>query len=96
MKRVLVISTSPRVKSNSDALADEFIRGAKEAGHEVEKISIRENAIINKFGADKRFYTCSAENMTAAELVAFLEAKGKFMPAEGDGFTADRSKMCNH
>ena len=54
------------------------------------------NAIINKFGADERFYTCSAENMTAAELVAFLEAKGKFMPAGGDGFTADRSKMCNH
>ena len=41
MKRVLVISASPRVRSNSDALADEFIRGAKEAGHEVEKISIR-------------------------------------------------------
>lgn len=54
------------------------------------------NAIINKFGADERFYTCSAENMTAAELVAFLEAKGKFMPVGGDGFTADRSKMCNH
>ena len=33
---------------------------------------------------------------TAAELVAFLEAKGKFMPAGGDGFSADRSKMCNH
>ena len=54
------------------------------------------SAIINKFGADERSYTCSAENMTAAELVAFLEAKGKFMPAEGDGFTADRSKMSNH
>ena len=54
------------------------------------------NAIINKFGADERFYTCSAENMTAAELVAFLEAKGKFMPTGNDGFTADKSKMCNH
>lgn len=54
------------------------------------------NAIITKFGAEERFYTCSAENMTAAELVAFLEAKGKFMPASGDGFTADKSKMCNH
>lgn len=53
-------------------------------------------AIINKFGADERFYTCSAENMTAAELVAFLEAKGKFMPASNHGFTADKSKMCNH
>ena len=45
MKRILVISTSPRVKSNSDALANEFIRGAKEAGHEVEKVSIREKNI---------------------------------------------------
>ena len=45
MKRILVISTSPRVKSNSDALANEFIRGAKEAGHEVETVSIREKNI---------------------------------------------------
>lgn len=54
------------------------------------------DAIIRKFGADERFYTCSAENMTSDELISFLEAKGKFMPATGDGFTADRSKMCNH
>jgi len=53
-------------------------------------------AITDKFGTDERFYTCSAENMTAAELVDFLEAKGKFMPAQGDGFTADKTKMCNH
>ena len=38
---VLVISTSPRIRSNSDALANEFVRGAQEAGHEVEKISLR-------------------------------------------------------
>ncbi|MDO4211907.1 MAG: hypothetical protein Q4D23_09390 [Bacteroidales bacterium] len=31
MKHVLVISTSPRYHSNSDALADVFARGAKEA-----------------------------------------------------------------
>lgn len=54
------------------------------------------NAIIAKFGADERFYTCSTENMTAAELVDFLEAKGKFRPARDNGFTADKSKMCNH
>jgi len=53
-------------------------------------------AITDKFGTDERFYTCSSENMTAAELVDFLEAKGKFMPAQGDGFTADKTKMCNH
>lgn len=40
-KKVLVLSTSLRQKSNSDALAEAFMRGAKEAGHEVEKISLR-------------------------------------------------------
>lgn len=54
------------------------------------------NAINDKFGDDERFYTCSAEGMTAAELVSFLESKGKFMPTSDEGFTADRTKMCNH
>ena len=40
-KKVLVISTSLRQQSNSDALAEAFMRGAEEAGHEVEKISMR-------------------------------------------------------
>lgn len=37
-KRVLVISASPRRGGNTDLLCDEFVRGAKEAGGEVEKI----------------------------------------------------------
>ncbi len=40
MKRIVVISTSLRAHSNSDALANEFIRGAQDAGHTVEKISL--------------------------------------------------------
>ena len=40
-KKVLILSTSPRVNSNSEALADAFGRGAEEAGHSVEKISLR-------------------------------------------------------
>ena len=39
-KHVLVISTSLRKASNSDLLADEFARGAKDAGNSVEKISL--------------------------------------------------------
>lgn len=39
-KKVLILSTSPRKGSNSDALAEEFAKGAKESGHEVEKISL--------------------------------------------------------
>lgn len=40
MKKVIVISTSLRTGSNSDMLADRFVEGALQAGHEVEKISL--------------------------------------------------------
>ncbi|MGI6401627.1 MAG: flavodoxin family protein [Thermoguttaceae bacterium] len=40
-KKVLIISTSLRANSNSDALAREFARGAKEAGNEVEVLSLQ-------------------------------------------------------
>ncbi|MCR4773772.1 MAG: flavodoxin family protein [Prevotella sp.] len=40
MKKVLIISTSPRKDGNSDMLAQEFMRGAKEAGNEVEYVSL--------------------------------------------------------
>ena len=39
-KRVIVLSTSLRKHGNSDTLADAFAKGAKEAGHQVEKISL--------------------------------------------------------
>lgn len=44
-KKVLVLSASPRRKGNSDYLCDEFIRGAKEAGHETEKIFFHDKKI---------------------------------------------------
>ena len=40
-KNVLIISTSLRAGSNSDILARECERGAKEAGNEVEFISLK-------------------------------------------------------
>lgn len=40
MKKVIVISTSLRVGSNSDMLADKFIEGAQAAGNEVEKLRL--------------------------------------------------------
>ncbi|MEE0762079.1 MAG: flavodoxin family protein [Acutalibacteraceae bacterium] len=40
MKKVLIISTSLRRNSNSDYIAREFERGAKDAGNEVEFISL--------------------------------------------------------
>ena len=44
-KKILVISTSLRQRSNSETLADAFIRGAKAAGHEVEKVSLKNKSI---------------------------------------------------
>lgn len=45
MKNVLIISSSLRKGSNSEALADEFARGATEAGNRVDKISLRDKDI---------------------------------------------------
>lgn len=38
VKKVLAISASPRKGGNSDILCDQFLRGAQESGHSVEKI----------------------------------------------------------
>ena len=45
MKKVLILSGSPRKNGNSDILCDEFMRGATEAGNEVEKIRVAEKKI---------------------------------------------------
>ena len=39
-KNVLILSTSLRKGGNSETLADYFLNGAKDAGHNVEKISL--------------------------------------------------------
>ena len=44
-KIVLILSGSPRKGGNSDLLCDEFLRGAKEAGNDVEKIRVAEKKI---------------------------------------------------
>ncbi len=55
------------------------------------------DAIKEHFGTEELFYTCSAEGMTAEELVDFLAERGKFMPYnDTDDFTVDTTKICNH
>lgn len=49
-KKVLILSGSPHKGGNSDILCDEFLRGAQEAGNEVEKIRV----------AAKKVAPCSA------------------------------------
>lgn len=45
MKKVLILSGSPRLGGNSDLLCDEFMKGAKEGGHQVEKINVAKKNI---------------------------------------------------
>ena len=44
-KKVLILSTSLRKGSNSEALAKEFEKGAKEAGHDVEIVYMHDKTI---------------------------------------------------
>lgn len=52
-------------------------------------------AIIDRFGEAARFYTCSAENMTANELVEFLAKREKVIETEA-GFNTAPDKICDH
>lgn len=45
MKKVLVISTSLRPRSNSNALANEFARGAADSGNKVKTVSLWDKEI---------------------------------------------------
>ena len=60
MKKILIISASPRKGGNSDLLCDEFARGASSAGHEVEKIRLAEKKIGFCIGcyACRKFNRC--------------------------------------
>ncbi len=43
-KKVLIISSSPRKGGNSETLAAAFAKGAREVGHQVETVYLREKA----------------------------------------------------
>lgn len=45
MKKVLIISTSLRSNANSEILAQEVEKGAKDAGHEVEFVTLKDKEI---------------------------------------------------
>lgn len=43
--KVLILSSTPRKGGNSDILCDQFAKGAREAGHQVEKVRLAEKNI---------------------------------------------------
>jgi multimeric flavodoxin WrbA len=64
-KNILVLTGSPRRKGNSDMLADAFIEGAKEAGHQVTKIETARKKISGCIACNTCFSkgkACSIDN----------------------------------
>lgn len=60
-KKVLILSGSPRKNGNSDILCNEFMKGAKESGNEVEKIRVSEKNI----GYCRACYACKETGICA-------------------------------
>ena len=50
MKNILIFCGSPRKGGNSDLLCEQFMAGAQEAGHRVEKIFVQEHKIAPCLG----------------------------------------------
>ena len=63
-------------------------------GNVYSETSLRK-AIIDKFGANQLFYTCSASNLTVDGLIEFLKEHDKFKPMN-DGFTVDETSVCSN
>jgi multimeric flavodoxin WrbA len=74
-KKILVLTGSHRKGGNSDRLADAFINGAKQAGHEVVKFSTADKHIKGCIGCNTCFSTGTACSVTDdfAELAPILE-----------------------
>ena len=72
----------------------EVMRMMMESGEVYDEKSL-EAAIHAKFGESARFCTCSASGMTAKQLIEFLAARGKFVPAS-EGFSTNPTKICDH
>lgn len=54
MKNIVILSASPRKNGNSDILCHQFIKGAEQAGHSVELISLYDKEI----GFCRACYAC--------------------------------------
>ncbi len=52
-------------------------------------------ALIERFGPSARFHTCSAQGLTAAQIVEFLDARGKFVQVDGK-LTTEPDRICSH
>ncbi len=78
MKKVLILSGSPRKGGNSDLLCDRFAQGAAEAGHAVEKIRVAEK----KIGFCRACYFCRDHGGACAVQDDMAEVLQKMIDAD--------------
>ncbi|ESE40416.1 YecH family metal-binding protein [Shewanella decolorationis] len=74
-------------------------------GHDVMALMVaQENPLLKPefialmaqtFGDNARYHTCSAEDLTAEELISLLLSKGKMLESE-QGLTLVAGRQCNH
>ncbi|MGA2821961.1 MAG: flavodoxin family protein [Bacteroidales bacterium] len=75
-KSVLVLSSSPRKGGNSDLLCDQFMKGAHDAGHQTEKVFLKDKSINYCTGCGTCFNTgkCSQKDDMAEVLEKMISA----------------------
>lgn len=78
MKKILILSGSPRVNGNSNLLCDEFAKGTEEAGHEVEKIIIARKKVAGCLGCN----VCMKNGGTCVQKDDMEEIREKMIAAD--------------
>ena len=75
-KKVLILSASPRKGGNSDTLCDQFLRGAKESGHQAEKVFLRDKKIgyCTGCGVCSKTHRCAQDDDMAEVLEKMVRA----------------------
>jgi probable metal-binding protein len=84
----------PVIMNKNQVHGHEVMHMMLDSGVAYTRDSLRQ-AIIKRFGSETRFFTCSAEGLTADTLIDFLASRGKFIETT-DGFTTDPAKVCQH
>lgn len=72
----------------------DVMRMMVEAGRPFTEAQLEE-AIVQRFGKEARFHTCSASEMTPKELIGFLKVRSKFI-VEDNRLSMAAENICAH
>lgn len=78
----------------ADTHVHEIMAMMMESGKVYTRESLKRE-IIDTFGVNATYCSCSRNVMTPDEAIDFLEARGKFILSK-EGFYTDESRKCSH